>query len=70
MKQAILKPSIKSELVNVKIKLPSDRLSLMKQYMQYAGFEDVDDFLLQAANHVMQLDKAFIKYCNQTTQDN
>ena len=45
MKQAILKPSIKSELVNVKIKLPSDRLSLMKQYMQYTGFEDVDDFL-------------------------
>lgn len=56
---AIIKPKPKQESEKINIQMDVEILQDIKRYCQYAGFAKPDEFLEEAASHILSKDKEF-----------
>lgn len=61
MSNALLKPTVTNELVNLKAKISVKHHDKMNAYMAWAGFESEGDFISQCIDFVVNSDKNFKK---------
>ena len=55
----LIQPKQKREKTQVRINIDTKIAEEMKRYCEYAGFNKLDDFLEEAALHILSKDKSF-----------
>ena len=59
--ESIIKPTVIYKQTSVNFKIDEPFLEQIKRYMDYAGFDSIDDFFTKSADFVMKKDKKFCK---------
>ena len=65
---SILKPKPKQEKAQIRITVDTQILSDIQKYCEYAGFNKPDDFIEEAALHILTKDKDFKEWKETRTQ--
>lgn len=56
---SLIQPKQKREKIQIRINIDTTISEEMKHYCQYAGFTKLDDFIEEAAQHILGKDKQF-----------
>jgi len=59
---ALLKPSTKSDKIQVRINIDSKTVDKAKTYCEFAGIKKIDEFFEKAAEFVMSKDRDWKKH--------
>jgi hypothetical protein len=64
----LIKPKLKGEKVTFKVNMNSHTANEIKHYCEFAGFKNNDEFLEEAATHILSKDKDFKEWREKAAQ--